>query len=129
MARRQTSESCNKEVRHITGPGFDTRGHAAAEFSISDFPHFGEICRCLGAALFRSDLHSGDRPMIFLHRLGIVLYWVGYVLAVLFAIGSLLIALNGLIFGGPISGAWVFAVLSAVCWIWGRLMKYILTEM
>ena len=67
--------------------------------------------------------------MIFLRRLGIVLYWVGYVLAVLFAIGSLLIALNGLIFGGPISGAWVFAVLSAVCWIWGRLMKYILTEM
>jgi len=67
--------------------------------------------------------------MIFLHRLGIVLSWVGYVLAVLFAIGSLLIALNGLIFGGPISGAWVFAVLSAVCWIWGRLMKYILIEM
>jgi hypothetical protein len=35
--------------------------------------------------------------MIFLYRLGIVLYWVGYVFAILFAIVSLLIALNGLI--------------------------------
>ena len=34
--------------------------------------------------------------MIFIHRLGIVFYWVGYVLAILFAIWSLLIALNGL---------------------------------
>jgi hypothetical protein len=42
--------------------------------------------------------------MIFLHRLGIVLYWVGYVFAILFAIVSLLIALNGLSFGGPILG-------------------------
>ena len=68
--------------------------------------------------------------MIFLRRLGIVLYWVGYALAILFAIVSLLIALNGLISGGgAISGAWVYAVLSVVCWIWGRLMKYILTEM
>jgi len=38
--------------------------------------------------------------MIFIHRLGIVLYWAGYGLALLFAIVSLLIALNGLIFGG-----------------------------
>jgi len=48
--------------------------------------------------------------MIFIRRLGIVLYWVGYALAMLFAIGSLLIALNlialnGLVFGDPISGA------------------------
>jgi hypothetical protein len=93
-----------------------------------DFPHFGEICRCLGAALFRLDLHSGDRPMIFLHRLGIVLYWVGYVFAILFAIVGLLIALNGLSFGGPISEAWVFVVLSVVTWLWGRAMKYILTD-
>jgi hypothetical protein len=70
--------------------------------------------------------------MTFIHRLerlGIVLYWVGYSLAILFAIVSLLISLNGLIFGGPISGAWVFTVLSPVCWIWGRLMRFILTEM
>jgi hypothetical protein len=67
--------------------------------------------------------------MIFLHRLGIVLYWVGYVFAILFAIVSLLIALNGLSFGGPISGAWVFAVLRVVCWVWGWLMGYILTIM
>ncbi len=68
--------------------------------------------------------------MTFIHRLerlGIVLYWVGYSLAILFAIVSLLISLNGL--GGPISGAWVFTVLSPVCWIWGRLMRFILTEM
>jgi hypothetical protein len=44
--------------------------------------------------------------MIFIHRLGIVLYWVGYSLALLFAIGRLLVALNGLISGGPISEAW-----------------------
>jgi hypothetical protein len=50
--------------------------------------------------------------MTFLHRLGIVLNWVGYVFAILFAIVSLLIALNGLSFGGLISEAWVFAVLS-----------------
>jgi hypothetical protein len=66
--------------------------------------------------------------MIFLHRLGIVLYWVGYFLAILFAIGSLLAALNGLISGGPISEACVFAVLSVVSWLWGRAMKYILTD-
>jgi hypothetical protein len=68
--------------------------------------------------------------MIFLRRLGMVLYWVGYVFAFCFAIVSLLIALNDLrSFGGPISEAWVFAVLSAVCWIWGRLMKFILADM
>ena len=67
--------------------------------------------------------------MIFLHRLGIVFYCVGYVLAILFAIWSLLIALNGLVSSGSISEAWVFAALSPVCWIWGRLMKYILTDM
>jgi len=52
--------------------------------------------------------------MIFIHRLGIVLYWVGYALALLFAILSLLVALNGLTSGGPISEACVFAVLSVV---------------
>ena len=67
--------------------------------------------------------------MIFIHRLGIVLYWVGYSLALLFAIGRLLVALNGLISGGPISEACVYAVLSVVSWLWGRAMKYILTEM
>jgi hypothetical protein len=67
--------------------------------------------------------------MIFLRRLGIVLYWVGYVFAILFAIVSLLIALNGLSFGGPISQAWAFAVLSVVCWVWGWLMRYILADM
>jgi hypothetical protein len=58
-----------------------------------------------------------------------VLYWAGYGLALLFAIVSLLTALNGLIFGGPISEACVYAVLSVVSWLWGRAMKYILTEM
>jgi hypothetical protein len=67
--------------------------------------------------------------MIFLHRLGIVLNWVGYALAMVFAIVSLLYALNGLSFGGPISAAWVFAVLSVASWLWGRAMKYILTDM
>jgi hypothetical protein len=67
--------------------------------------------------------------MTFIHRLGIVLYWVGCAFAVLFAIGGALIVVSRLIFGGPMSGVWVFAVLSAVCWIWGRLMKFILTEM
>ena len=67
--------------------------------------------------------------MIFLHRLGIVLYWVGYALAILFAIASLLYALNGLSFGGPLSQACVFAVLSVVSWLWGRAMRYILSEM
>jgi hypothetical protein len=67
--------------------------------------------------------------MIFTHRLAIVLYWVGFVLAILFAIGSLLIALNGLTSGGPISEAWVFAALSVVSWLWGWAMKYILTKM
>jgi hypothetical protein len=70
--------------------------------------------------------------MTFIHRLerlGIVLYWVGYSLAILFAIVSLLISLNGLVFGGPISWACVLTVLSPVCWIWGRLMRFILTEM
>jgi hypothetical protein len=66
--------------------------------------------------------------MVFLHRLGIVLYWVGYAVAILFAIASLLCALNGLSFGGPMSEAWVFAVLSVVSWLWGRAMKYILTD-
>ena len=66
--------------------------------------------------------------MIVLHRLGIVLYWVGYGFAILFAMGSLLLALNSLIFGGPISGAWIFGVLSGVSWLWGRAMKYILTD-
>jgi hypothetical protein len=66
--------------------------------------------------------------MIFIHRLGTALYWVGLVLAILFAIGSLLIALNGLTSGGPIFEAWVFAGLSIVSWLWGRAMKYILTE-
>ena len=67
--------------------------------------------------------------MIFIHRLGIVLYWIGFVFAILFAIAGALIVLNGLISGAPMSGVWVFAVLSAVSWIWGRLMKFILTEM
>jgi hypothetical protein len=67
--------------------------------------------------------------MIFIHRLGIVLYWVGYVLALLLAIVSLLSALNGLISSGTIAEAWVFAVLSVVSWLWGRAMKYILTDM
>jgi hypothetical protein len=67
--------------------------------------------------------------MIFLQRLGIVLYWVGYIFAVLFAIASLLFALNGYLPSGEtIVWAWVFAVLSPVCWIWGWLMKYILTD-
>ena len=67
--------------------------------------------------------------MIFIHQLGIVLYWVGYALALLFAILSLLVALNALTSGGPISEACVFAVLSVVSWLWGRTMKYILTDM
>jgi hypothetical protein len=67
--------------------------------------------------------------MIFLHRLGIVFYWIGYALAILFAIVSLLYALNGLSFGSPISEAWIFAVLSVVSWLWGRAMRYILTDM
>ena len=66
--------------------------------------------------------------MIFLHRLGIVLYWVGYAFAILFAIGSLLIALNGLISGEPISRAWILGVLSVVSWLWGRAMRYILAD-
>ena len=79
-------------------------------------------------ALFRLTPHPGDRPMIFLHRLGIVLYWVGYAFAILFAIGSLLIALNGLISGEPISRAWILGVLSVVSWLWGRAMRYILAD-
>jgi hypothetical protein len=67
--------------------------------------------------------------MIFIHRLGIVLYWVGYVLALLLAIVSLLSALNGLISSGTIAEAWVYALLSVVSWLWGRAMKYILTDM
>jgi hypothetical protein len=67
--------------------------------------------------------------MIFIHRLGIVLYWLGYGLALLFAIGSLLVALKGLISGGPISEACVFALLSVVSRLWGRAMKYLLTDM
>jgi hypothetical protein len=67
--------------------------------------------------------------MIFIHRLGTALYWAGLVLAILFAIGSLLIALNGLTSDGPIFEAWVFAGLSVISWLWGRAMKYILTEM
>ena len=67
--------------------------------------------------------------MIFIHRLGIVLYWGGYGLALLFAIVSLLVALDGLISGGPISEACVFAVPSVVSWLLGRAMKYILTDM
>jgi hypothetical protein len=47
--------------------------------------------------------------MIFLHRLGIVLYWAGYFLAIQFATRSLLVALSGLISGGPISEACVCA--------------------
>jgi hypothetical protein len=67
--------------------------------------------------------------MIFLYRLGIVLHWVGFGFAILFAIVGLLIALNGLTSGGgAISGAWVYAVLSLVCWLWGRAIKYILTD-
>src|SRR5882724_11130740 len=66
--------------------------------------------------------------MIFLHRLGIVLYWVGYVFAFLFAIVSLLTALKGRASGGGISGAWAYAVLGVVCWLWGRAIKYILTK-
>jgi hypothetical protein len=66
--------------------------------------------------------------MIFIHRLGIVLYWVGCTFAVLFAIAGALIVLNGLISGGPMSGVWVFAVLSVVCWVWGWLMRYILAD-
>ena len=67
--------------------------------------------------------------MIFLHRLGIVLYWVGYAVALLFAIVSLLVALNGLTSSGPISEACVFTVLSVVSWLWGRATKYILSDM
>ena len=66
--------------------------------------------------------------MIVLYRLGIVLYWVGYGFAILFAMGSLLLALNNLISGGPMSGARIFGVLSGVSWLWGRAMKYILTD-
>ena len=72
-------------------------------------------------ALRRRPVESAFRrqAMIFIHRLGIVLYWVGYALALLFAILSLLVALNGLSSGGPISEACVFAVLSVVSWLWG----------
>jgi hypothetical protein len=67
--------------------------------------------------------------MIFLRRLGIVLYWVAYALAILFAIVSLLIALKGRTSGGEaISGAWAYAVLGVVCWLSGRAIKYILTK-
>jgi hypothetical protein len=66
--------------------------------------------------------------MIFIHRLGIALYWVGWVFAILFAIAGALFAISGLISGGRISGAWVFAVLSVVCWVWGWLMRYILSD-
>jgi hypothetical protein len=66
--------------------------------------------------------------MIFIHRLGIVLYWVGYAFAALFAVASLAIAFNGLISGRPISEAWFYAVFSVVCWVWGWLMKSILTD-
>ena len=51
--------------------------------------------------------------MIFLQRLGIVLYWVGYVFAALFAIASLLFALNGYLTSGEaIVWAWVFSYLA-----------------
>jgi hypothetical protein len=66
--------------------------------------------------------------MTFIHRLGIVLYWVGFGFAILFAIAGALFVVNGLVSSGPITAAWVFAALSAVCWIWGRLIKFILTD-
>jgi len=67
--------------------------------------------------------------ILFIHRLGLVLHWAGYCLALPFAIVSLLVALNCLISGGPISEACVFAVPSVVSWLLGRAMKYILTDM
>jgi hypothetical protein len=66
--------------------------------------------------------------MTFIYRLGTMLYWFGFAFAVLFAIAGALFVVSGQVSGVPIYDAWVFAVLSAVCWIWGRLMKFILTD-
>jgi|HubBroStandDraft_6_1064221.scaffolds.fasta_scaffold930200_2 hypothetical protein len=62
--------------------------------------------------------------MIFLRRLGIVSYWVGWVLAVLFAIVSALFLLgrHPSDHEAAILGLG-FAVLSPVCWIRGRTCK------
>jgi len=67
--------------------------------------------------------------MIFIHRLGIALYWVGCFFAVLCAIAGALFVVSGLVSGGSILGAWVFGVFCVVCWIWGSLMRYILADM
>jgi hypothetical protein len=97
-------------------------------FQLAIAPSLGKYALTSAPALFRLNSHPGDRTMIVLHRLGLVLYWVGYGLAILFAMGSLLLALNSLISGGPISSAWIFGVLSGVSWLWGRAMKYILAD-
>jgi hypothetical protein len=78
----------------LSGPR--TSHQRFAELSIGDCPTLGKYALTSAPALFRLNLHSGDRPMIFLRRLGIVLNWVGYALAMVFAIVSLLYALNGL---------------------------------
>jgi hypothetical protein len=92
---------------------------------MGDCDHFlSSFCPRVRSVL--AECASGDWPMIFLRRLGIVLYWIGYAFAILFAIVSLLYALNGLRFGGQISDAGIFAVFSVVSWLWGRAMRYIL---
>jgi hypothetical protein len=68
------------------------------------------------------------QAMIFLHRLGIVFYWVGCVLAIAFATLAALVVVSGLISSQTILAAWPYITLSIVSWIWGRLMKYILSD-
>ena len=68
--------------------------------------------------------------MTVVNRLGYVLYWAGWFFAVQFAIASAdaLIALDSDPNSSETTIAAVgFAVLSPVCWLWGRAMKYILT--
>ena len=67
--------------------------------------------------------------MTFINGLGNGLYWAGCFFTVLFAACALM-ALDSDPNSNEATVAVVgFAILSAACWVWGRAMRYILTEM
>ena len=67
--------------------------------------------------------------MTFIDRLVNGLYWAGCFCTVLFAACALMALDSDPNSNETTIAAVGFAILSPACWVWGRAMRYILTEM
>ena len=94
-------------------------------FSKNQSPRVAHRCFRLGASVEVRSWGRGAMPII--NRVGNVLYGVSCFAAIQLAVAGALAALLNYSTEVPISAV-TCGILSVACWVWGRAMKYILTE-